>query len=51
MPAAALAVWEIGREVYQRDAHCITCHGEDGKGAIAGIYPPLNNNEWVWGDD
>ena len=51
MPAAALKVYEIGREVFSRDAHCITCHGEDGKGTVANIYPPLNNNKWVRGDD
>jgi glucose/arabinose dehydrogenase/mono/diheme cytochrome c family protein len=51
MPAASLKVYEIGREVFSRDAHCITCHGEDGKGTVANIYPPLNNNKWVHGDD
>ncbi len=51
MPAAALKVFEMGREVYSRDAHCITCHGEDGKGTVANIYPPLNNNKWIRGDD
>jgi mono/diheme cytochrome c family protein len=51
MPAAALKVFEVGREVFSRDAHCITCHGEDGKGTVANIYPPLNQNEWVNGDD
>ena len=51
MPAAALKVFEVGREVYSRDAHCITCHGEDGKGTVANIYPPIDNNEWVRGDD
>ncbi|MCB1123602.1 MAG: c-type cytochrome, partial [Verrucomicrobiae bacterium] len=51
MPAEALKVFEIGREVFSRDAHCITCHGPDGKGTVAGIYPPLNDNKWVRGDD
>tara|TARA_Y100000588_G_scaffold255149_1_gene269691 strand:+ start:9905 stop:13132 length:3228 start_codon:yes stop_codon:yes gene_type:complete len=50
VPAAALKVFELGKEVYSRDAHCATCHGENGKGAIQGIYPPLGNNEWVMGD-
>ncbi|MDA0349086.1 MAG: c-type cytochrome [Verrucomicrobia bacterium] len=51
LPAAALKVFEIGHEVFNRDAHCATCHGEDGKGAIQDIYPPLNDNEWVMGNE
>jgi mono/diheme cytochrome c family protein len=51
VPAAALKVFELGREVFNRDAHCATCHGENGKGAIEGIYPPLNDNEWVMGNE
>jgi glucose/arabinose dehydrogenase/mono/diheme cytochrome c family protein len=51
MPAEALKIFEMGREVYSRDAHCTTCHGEDGKGAIKDIYPPLVNSEWVREDD
>ena len=51
MPAAALEVFEMGKEVYHREAHCVTCHGEDGKGTVANIYPPLNNNPWVRGSD
>lgn len=46
-----LDLYKLGEEVYHRDAHCATCHGEDGKGAIPNIYPPLSNNEWVMGDD
>ncbi len=46
-----LALYKLGEEVYHRDAHCETCHGADGKGAVPNIYPPLNANEWVMGDD
>ncbi len=48
---ADLALFKLGEEVYNRDAHCVTCHGENGQGAIANIYPPLSNNEWVMGDE
>ncbi|WP_163931899.1 PVC-type heme-binding CxxCH protein [Paraferrimonas sp. SM1919] len=40
------AQYELGKEVYQREAHCGTCHQEDGKG-LTGIYPPLQGSEWV----
>ena len=47
-----LDLYKLSEEVYHRDAHCFpTCHGEDGKGTIPNIYPPLSNNEWVMGDD
>src|SRR5690606_13774573 len=26
------AVYELGREVFHRDAHCATCHQSDGRG-------------------
>lgn len=51
IPAAALEVYNLGREVFNRDAHCATCHGENGKGAIKDIYPPLSDNEWVMGNE
>ncbi len=47
MSAPVAAAYSRGREVYSRDAHCTTCHGEDGLGAVAGVYPPLANSEWV----
>lgn len=48
---ADLELYKIGEEVFHRDAHCETCHGTDGKGTVPNIYPPLNANEWVMGDD
>ncbi len=42
--------FEQGREIFNRDGHCATCHQPDGAG-IAGIYPPINKNEWVTGDE
>ena len=50
LSARGLELFELGREVYGRDAHCATCHQPDGRG-LAGIYPPLRENEWVAGDD
>lgn len=46
-----LELFKLGEEVYHRDGHCETCHGADGKGAVANIYPPLNANEWVMGEN
>ncbi len=42
-------VYELGREVFARDAHCSTCHQADGKG-VDGIYPGLVKSEWLEGD-
>ena len=39
-----------GSEIYHRDAHCATCHQEDGNGLEAGGFPPLDNTKWVLGD-
>ena len=46
---ADLQVYELGRKVFARDAHCITCHQADGNG-LPNIYPPLGKSEWVEGD-
>jgi mono/diheme cytochrome c family protein len=50
VPAKALRLYEIGREVYHRDAHCVTCHQANGQG-LPNIYPSLEKNEWVSGDE
>ena len=44
--------YELGREVFRRDAHCSTCHQTNGKG-VPGIYPPLEmtDNPWLEGSD
>lgn len=44
-----LKVYDLGRKVFSRDAHCITCHQADGNG-LPDIYPPLVKTEWVSGD-
>jgi len=57
-------LYDLGKEVYFREAHCATCHQADGRGAdmpkepgkpIRGAYPPIAQagypiNEWLRGD-
>ena len=40
----------LGAEVFNRDAHCVTCHQPNGEG-LAPAYPPLAGSEWVQGSD
>lgn len=47
---ADLKAYELGRAVFNRDGHCVTCHQADGLG-LPNIYPPLANKEWVADDD
>ncbi|BCU76818.1 PVC-type heme-binding CxxCH protein [Luteolibacter sp. LG18] len=49
LPPAELALYRLGREVYQRDVHCATCHQPTGLGDAT--YPPLANSPWVNGDE
>ena len=44
-----LAIYNLGKEVYNREAHCVTCHQADGKG-VDGTYPPLSKSEWLEGN-
>lgn len=43
-------LFELGAEVYRREAHCITCHQADGQGLPAAQFPPIANSAWVGGD-
>jgi len=58
-------LYDKGKEVYFREAHCVTCHQADGRGAempkepgkpARGAYPPLGrtpgypSNGWLEGD-
>jgi len=43
-------IYDLGKQVYHRDAHCATCHQPNGKGLPA-IYPPLDASDWVTKDD
>lgn len=40
-----------GREIYNREGFCVTCHQEDGKGLSASQFPPLAGSSWVTGDE
>ena len=44
-----LASYNLGKEVFNREAHCVTCHQADGKG-VENVYPALANSEWIQGD-
>ena len=48
--AEDLAAYLRGEEIYNREGHCASCHGEDGAGAMLDIYPPLGRTAWVAGD-
>jgi mono/diheme cytochrome c family protein/glucose/arabinose dehydrogenase len=45
-----MKVYDLGKAVYHRDAHCATCHQPNGKG-LPSIYPRLENSQWVTKDD
>lgn len=38
-----------GKEIFERDGFCATCHQTDGKGLESSGFPPLTKNEWVSG--
>ncbi|MEI6712734.1 MAG: PVC-type heme-binding CxxCH protein [Verrucomicrobiota bacterium] len=42
-------LYNIGKEVFNREAHCVTCHQPDGNG-VKGTYPALAKSEWLAGD-
>ncbi|MEJ2005814.1 MAG: cytochrome c, partial [Cyclobacteriaceae bacterium] len=47
----ALALYKSGKEIYERDGFCITCHQPDGKGLPASGFPPLAATKWVNGSE
>ncbi|GLR16428.1 PVC-type heme-binding CxxCH protein [Portibacter lacus] len=42
-----LASYIRGKEIYERESYCQTCHQSDGNGLVSSGYPPLKNSEWV----
>jgi mono/diheme cytochrome c family protein len=42
--------YQLGGEVYHREAHCATCHQPDGKG-LDPAFPPLAGSPWATGDE
>ncbi len=43
-------LFDLGAEVYRREAHCITCHQIDGQGLPAAQFPSIAKSPWVNGD-
>ena len=46
-----LALFTKGREIYNRDGYCATCHQPDGKGLSASQFPPIAGTRWVQGNE
>ena len=47
---AGKGLFDIGKEIYNREGYCATCHQADGKGLQASGYPPLAGTDWVNGN-
>ena len=50
LTAAEQKSYDLGKEVYNREAHCVTCHQPDGKG-VDNTYPTLAKSEWLEDDE
>lgn len=44
------ALFKAGHEIYHREAHCATCHQNDGKGLPAANFPPIAKTKWATQD-
>ena len=44
-----LELFTQGKEIYQREGYCGTCHQSDGRGLEASQFPPLAGTSWVLG--
>jgi glucose/arabinose dehydrogenase/mono/diheme cytochrome c family protein len=42
-----LELFNFGKEIYERDGSCMSCHQVDGKGLGASGFPPLAGTKWV----
>lgn len=42
--------YNLGKNIYQREGFCATCHQADGQGLPVAGFPPLANSEWVNGN-
>jgi mono/diheme cytochrome c family protein/glucose/arabinose dehydrogenase len=40
-----------GKEIYQKEGYCMTCHQQKGEGLTASQFPPLAGTAWVTGDE
>jgi len=43
-------LYVLGEEVYNREAHCATCHQPNGRGLPDSGFPPLSGTNWTNGD-
>jgi mono/diheme cytochrome c family protein len=50
LTAAQQKAYDLGKEVFNREAHCVTCHQPDGKG-VDNTYPPIVKSEWIDDDE
>jgi mono/diheme cytochrome c family protein/glucose/arabinose dehydrogenase len=50
LTGAEQKTYDLGKEVYNREAHCVTCHQADGKG-VENTYPGLVKSEWLHNDE
>ncbi len=51
LTGADLDLFRAGKEIYEREGYCITCHQPDGKGLATSGFPPLAGTEWVLGNE
>ena len=40
-----------GKEIFERDGYCATCHQKDGKGLESSGFPPIAGSKWVTGNE
>lgn len=50
LSAEQMKIYHQGKEIYNREAHCTTCHQPNGQG-LPNVYPPLARTEWVNDDE
>ncbi|MGA0557089.1 PVC-type heme-binding CxxCH protein [Larkinella sp. VNQ87] len=46
-----LVLFNQGRQIYNKEGYCVTCHQADGKGLTASGFPPLSGTNWVSGNE
>lgn len=43
-------IMALGREIYMRESHCVTCHQVHGQG-LPNLYPPIDGTLWTNGNE
>jgi mono/diheme cytochrome c family protein len=51
LKGADLELFTKGKEIYDREGYCATCHQPDGKGVAASGSPSLIGTKWVQGSE